>query len=99
MATAVTPKTVKLTTTMPDGTRIRQHPLLWLMDHYPGGPINKSELTRSMGVRPQSLYKWLAKCRADRNFPIPALRAAQAARFLGVDPSVLRPDVFPKGSA
>lgn len=95
MATAIPQKTVKLTTTMPDGTRIRQHPLLWLMTRV---PVNKSDLTRAMGVRPQSLYKWLAKCRDDRHFLIPALRAAQAAQFFGVHPSVLRPDVFPKGS-
>jgi hypothetical protein len=46
-----------------------------------------------MGVRPQSLYKWLAEGRKDRHFPIPVQRAAQAASFFSVHPKMFRPDV------
>lgn len=84
---------LKLPTVMPDGTKIKMHPLLYLM-RTSLHDNTKSDLARHMGVRPQSLYKWESRCAADRNFPLPAARAAQIGAFFDVAPGVLRPDVF-----
>jgi hypothetical protein len=90
--TAIQPKPVKLPATLRDGRRIKEHPLVWYVKHQMG-ERNKSDLSRHMGVRPQSLYKWLAEGRKDRNYLIPATRAAQVAQFFGVHPGLFRPDV------
>ena len=68
----------------------------WLFstEYNESGKPNKSDLARALGVRPQSLYKWERLCKADRNFPLPILRAKQAAEFFGVKPSLFRPDIF-----
>lgn len=58
------------------------------------GERPKSALAEHMGVRPQSLYKWLACARADSAFMLPPVRARQVAEFFRVAPSRLRPDVF-----
>ena len=84
---------LKLPSVMPDGKRTSKHPLLYLLK-LEGGEINKSEVARRLGVRPQSLYKWERKCEADRNFPLPAARAAQLGRLFSVSPALFRPDVF-----
>jgi hypothetical protein len=86
--------TLKLPMDMPDGTRTRMHPFVWLMTTKVPEEDNKSTIAAKMDIRPQSLYKWEAACRADRNFPIPVLRAAQLADIFGVPPSLLRPDAF-----
>lgn len=88
---------LKLPFVMPNGARIRIHPLLWLMKQYAeqqDSEWNKSELARRLGVRPQSLYKWERACKADRNFPLPVLRAKQFAGIFRVNPAIFRPD-FP----
>jgi DNA-binding XRE family transcriptional regulator len=85
---------VKLPREMPDGKTTTTHPLLWLIRERLGEDRNKSDLARDMGVRPQSLYKWERLCKADRNFPLPAPRALQIAKFFGVKPTLLRPDLF-----
>lgn len=90
--TAIQPKPVKLPASLPDGRRIKDHPLVWFVSNAMGAR-NKSDLSRHMGVRPQSLYKWLAEARRDRHFPLPIERAAQAAEFFGVHPRMFRPDV------
>jgi hypothetical protein len=89
--TAIQPKPVKLPSTLPDGKRIKDHPLVWCVNHKMGDR-NKSDLSRHMGVRPQSLYKWLAEGRKDRHYLMPMPRAAQAAEFFGVHPKLFRPD-------
>jgi transposase-like protein len=80
---------------MPTGSRTKDHPLVWCVKHQMPAEANKSDLARAMGVRPQSLYKWLAACQQDRHFSIPAERAAQAARFFKVSPNLFRPDIWP----
>jgi len=85
--------TLKLPTLMPDGTKVRVHPLLYLLKTSMGGQ-SKSDLARVIGVKPQSLYKWETRCKADRNFPLPVTRAILIAGFFGVDPHLFRPDVF-----
>ena len=83
---------LKLPASLPDGTRITVHPLLWYVRNKMDQD-NKSDLSRAMGVRPQSLYKWLAECRRDRHFALPLDRAMQIARFFEIHPRVFRPDV------
>jgi DNA-binding XRE family transcriptional regulator len=85
---------IKLPREMPGGKKTSGHPLIWLMKEKLGEDRNKSDLARALGVRPQSLYKWERLCRADRNFPLPTLRAKQVADFFGVKPGLFRPDVF-----
>jgi DNA-binding XRE family transcriptional regulator len=85
---------IKLPREMPNGQKTSGHPLLWLMREKLGEDRNKSDLARALDVRPQSLYKWERLCKADRNFPLPTLRAKQIADFFGVKPSLFRPDVF-----
>ena len=85
---------IKLPREMPGGKTSTSHPFLWLMREKLGEDRNKSDLARFLGVRPQSLYKWERLCRGDRNYPLPAVRAAQLATFFNVKPSLFRPDVF-----
>lgn len=73
-----------------------KHPLLVLLEK--AEPGTHVALARHMDVRPQSLSKWRAQCRADRNFRLPALRAKQAAEFFGLSPSAFRPDLYPAGA-
>lgn len=77
-----------------DGSKINGHPLLWLMKNRMTEGLTKSEIARRLGVKPQSVYKWEASCRANRNFPVPIIRAKQLAEVFNVPPSVLRPDAF-----
>jgi hypothetical protein len=84
---------LKLPASLPDGTRITIHPLVWYVKNKMGQD-NKSDLSRHMDVRPQSLYKWLAECRRDRHFALPLDRAMQIADFFGIHPRVFRPDVL-----
>lgn len=91
---------LKLPSVMPNGKRIRMHPFIYLMKQHIDqheGAVNKSELARSLQVRPQSLYKWEKACTANRNFPLPVLRARQLADFFNVSPKLFRPD-FPWGA-
>jgi hypothetical protein len=79
---------------MPDGTKTTKHPLIWLMDQRLPEDANKSTVARALGIAPQSLYKWEAACRRDRNFPIPVARARQIGEYFGVPPAILRPDIY-----
>lgn len=84
---------LKLPSKMPDGKTTKLHPLLWcLKNRMPEGK-NLSDLSRGMVVKPQSLYKWMAKAKADRHFSLPAPRALQLSREFGVEPSLFRPDL------
>lgn len=85
--------TLKLPTTMPNGKRTKLHPLLWCLENRMPEGATKSDIARGMGVKPQSLSKWQAKCRADRNFSLPAERAAQLAQAFGVPAALFRPDI------
>jgi len=88
---------LKLPSTLPSGQRMRGHPLLHLMTIHIGldpENRNKSSIARALGIAPQSLYKWERACRADRNFPLPVLRAQQFAQVFKVPPAIFRPD-FP----
>lgn len=49
---------------------------------------NLTELARQIGVAPQAVSKW------KRDGVVPATRAAQVARALGVSMRDIRPDVF-----
>jgi hypothetical protein len=76
-----------------DGQRTTKHPMLWcLANRRPEGD-NLSDLSRVMGVRPQSLYKWMRKCEADRHFSLPAPRALQMSRYFKVPAALFRPDL------
>jgi hypothetical protein len=86
---------LKLPRTMPDGTVTTRHPLAWAMANRLPGDLTKSDIARRLDIQPQSLYKWEAACRADRNFPIPILRAKQLAEIFQVTPALFRPDAFP----
>jgi len=79
---------------MPDGTRTTKHPLVWLLDQRMPEDTNKSTVASALGIRPQSLYKWEAACRRDRNFPIPVARARQLGVYFDVSPALLRPDIY-----
>lgn len=84
---------IELPTTI-DGSKVSGHPLLWMMKHRMPEGYTKSEIARRLGVKPQSVYKWEASCRANRNFPVPIIRAKQLADVFNVSPAVLRPDAF-----
>lgn len=90
------PKPVKLPSTMPDGKTTKLHPLLWCLKNRMPEGANKSTLAARMAVRPQSVYKWEARAREDRHFPVPLMRAAQMAEFFNVPLALFRPDM-PKG--
>lgn len=77
-----------------DGQKISGHPLLWMLKNRMPDGYSKSEVARRLGVKPQSIYKWEASCRANRNFPVPVLRAKQLADVFMVPPALLRPDAF-----
>lgn len=87
-------KPLVLPRAMPNGKTTKAHPLVWCIDTLRPANEAKARLAEHMGVRPQSLYKWLAKCKEDRNFSIPAERAMQVATFFDVPASLFRPDVF-----
>jgi len=89
-----TTKPVKLPFVMPNGARIRKHPLLWLYDTKLNNDGDNSKLAAKLDIAPQTLSKWKARCATDRHFLLPALRAKQIAEYCGVPPSLLRPDVF-----
>jgi uncharacterized membrane protein len=84
---------LRLPFVMPNGRRIKVHPLLWALQERMPPDTNKSDLARNMGVKPQSLYKWETACHRDRNFPLPILRAGQLARFFNLPAKLFRPDV------
>jgi DNA-binding XRE family transcriptional regulator len=86
--------TLKLPTVMPDGSKTRMHPLSWCIQ-YLLIDTTKTSLAQHMGVKPQSLYKWERKCREDRHFPLPLLRAVQVADFFSVPVAMFRPDALP----
>jgi DNA-binding XRE family transcriptional regulator len=88
---------LKLPRAMPDGKTTKLHPFTYLLRQR-DEETTKSDLARHLGVRPQSLYKWERKCEADRNFPLPVLRASQLAAYFGVPPTLFRPD-FPWSAA
>lgn len=88
---------LKLSMTMPDGSRKRQHPFLWLIENKLGDQP-KTALSTHMGVRPQTLYVWIKCCRHDRNFSLPLERAIQIAKFFKVKPELLRPDALNLGA-
>lgn len=50
-----------------------------------------AEVGRQLGVSRQAVYKWLNLTR------VPATRAMDIARVLGVDVVIVRPDVFSRG--
>lgn len=93
LATGPRQPEIKLPTTI-DGSQISGHPLLWMMKHRMPEGYTKSDIARRLEVKPQSIYKWEASCRANRNFPVPIIRAKQLADVFNVPPSVLRPDAF-----
>lgn len=84
---------MKLTSKMPDGKTTKLHPLLWCLRNRMPEAANLSVVARHMGVKPQSLYKWMRKAEADRHFSLPAPRALQLAGYFGVQPDLFRPDL------
>ena len=87
-------KPVKLSTTMPDGSKTKKHPLLWLFATKLTAEGDNTKLANRLGIAPQTMSKWKASCAMDRHFLLPALRAKQIAEACNVPPSLLRPDVF-----
>ena len=85
---------LKLLSTMPDGKRTPLHPMLWCLKNRMPVDDNLSDLSRRLGVRPQSLYKWMRRCEGDRHFSLPALRASIMGDYFSVPPALFRPDVF-----
>jgi hypothetical protein len=85
---------LKLASVMPNGKRTTLHPMTWLMREREMTTTEKTALAKSMGIKPQSLYKWELACALDRNFPLPILRARQIADYFKVKPDLFRPD-FP----
>lgn len=88
-------KPIKLGTTMPDGKRSRSHPFIWCIEHLRTDEP-KVRLAEHMGVRPQTMFKWLAHCREDRHFSLPLERAIQIGAYFNVPPSLFRPDMLLK---
>ena len=84
---------LKLPTTMPDGKRTTKHPLHWCLQNCMPEGDNLSDVARTMGVRPQSLYKWMKKAEGDRNFCLPSTRALQLAAYFQVPLNLFRPDL------
>ena len=85
---------LKLPALMPNGKTTRAHPLTWCLENQVPVGDNLSSVARHMGVRPQSLYKWMRKCEADRHFSLPALRAKQLGSYFAVPPALFRPDLY-----
>ncbi len=85
---------LKLPTTMPDGKRTTKHPMLWCLQNRMKEGHNLSTLSQKvMGIRPQSLYKWMRFAEADRNFCLPTTRAMQMAAYFDVPLTLFRPDL------
>jgi hypothetical protein len=88
-----------LPTVMPGGKKTDLHPFLWAIENrFPKDKV-KADVAKEMEIRPQSLYKWEAACRKDRNFPLPILRAAQFAKLFRMPPSMFRPDAYKPSAA
>ena len=85
-------KTIRNATQAPDGSPLRMHPLLWCVQHRLG-QRHKSDAARVLGITPQSLYILLGKCK-QRSTLVPATWARPLARFFGVNPAFLRPDLY-----
>jgi Transposase len=86
-------KPLKLSSKMPDGKTTKLHPLHWCIRNRTPEGSNLSDVARHMGVKPQSLYKWMKKAEADRHFSLPAPRALQLAGYFKVPASLFRPDL------
>lgn len=78
---------------LPDGSRAEVHPFVWCMTARLG-ERSKTALAQHLGVAPQMVYKWQAKCRDDQNFSLPAERAQAIAEFFAVEPRLFRPDIY-----
>lgn len=51
-------------------------------------------MARELGVTRQSVIIWMARCRKDKNFLLPAERVPTISRATGMSPSAFRPDLW-----
>ena len=86
-------KRIKNAAMTPSGTALRVHPLTWCVQHQLGNRP-KSDAAHMLCITPQSLYILLGKCRAHKDTRVPAAWARPLARFFGVPPAFLRPDLY-----
>lgn len=75
-----------------DDRRIPEHPLLIARRR-----VTRTELARAMGVTSQAIVVWEGRCRADRDYKLPAHRVKAVAVAADLPPWALRPDVFDRG--
>jgi hypothetical protein len=79
---------------MPDGGETKMHPLLWLCENRMPEGKTASDAARYIGVKPQTFYIMQRQAREDRSYPVSAEKARPIARFFGVAPHYLRPDLY-----
>lgn len=69
----------------------RVHPFLAALK---ASEMTMSDLSREIGVTPQSVHGWTKRCAANRHFLLPAEQVRGICKTLGLAPHDLRPDVF-----
>ena len=75
------------------------HPLTTLIEILTQRGESKRHLAVTIGVRAQTLYGWERDALAKpHTFLLPATRALQIAKYFGVNPGFLRPDLWTSDS-
>ena len=69
----------------------RKHPMLVGLDNY---SKTLTDLSKAIGVTPQSVNSWKQRAIQDRHFLLPAERVPGIARELGMPRSAFRPDLW-----
>jgi hypothetical protein len=74
----------------------KEHPLVRGLDEVARVAIPASTVAKAMGIAPQTLYIWRKRCRADRNYLLPAERVLALSQITDIAPYFFRPDLWPK---
>lgn len=72
-------------------SRKRRHTLLAAIEER---GVTYAGLARGLGVTPQSFMGWIQKCKANKNFLLPAEHIPALSRALKIAPAKLRPDLY-----
>jgi len=73
-----------------------QHPFLWALDRAKAMlDMNQSDLAAAIEVLPQTVAMWKRFATEDQNYLLPAEQVPPLCVLLGVEPNVLRPDLWP----
>jgi len=78
-------------------TTYGQHPLLWALERAKGMfDMNQTALATALEVLPQTVSMWKRFAAADGNYLLPAEQVPPLCALLGIEPNLLRPDLWPR---